>query len=129
MVNNEKKNVEQIWHSLMEADLSKDVDRILDHFSDDIIYHLPGFPPINGKEALRDFIETGPLEDLKWGIDRTMVSESGDLAYIVGWFKMKWVGVDGYSEWKGLLVCRKLSGVWKIVVESYSINTEEGRAF
>jgi ketosteroid isomerase-like protein len=125
----EKKKVEQVWHSLMEADLSKDIDRIMDHFSDDIVYQVPGFPPIIGKDALRNFIEVDILEDLKWGIDRTEVAESGDLAYSVGWYKWKVRGFDGYMDWKGMFVYRKESGIWKIVADSYSINTEEGRAF
>ena len=125
----ERLKVEQIWHDLCEADKSKNLDHIIDHFSDDIIYHVSGFPPMEGKDAIRDFIQAELLDDLKWGIDRTEVSESGDLAYSSVWFKMKWSGSDVYSEWKGILVYRKVNGVWKIVVESYSINSEEGRAF
>ena len=127
----EVKNVEQVWHSLCEADLSKNLDRIMEHFADDILYQVPGFPLIEGNDALRVWIgsQFDLLDDLKWGVDRTEVSESGDLAYSSIWFKMKWSGFDDYTEWKGMLVFRKALGVWQIVADSYSINSEEGRAF
>ena len=127
----ERLKVEQVWNSLCEADLSKNLDGIMDHFADDILYQVAGFPLIEGKEALRVWIgnQFDLLDDLKWGVDRTEVSESGDLAYSSIWFKMKWSGFDDYSEWKGMLVYRKILGVWKIVADSYSINSEEGRAF
>ena len=127
----ERLKVEQVWNSLCEADLSKNLDRIMDHFADDILYQVPGFPLIEGKDALRVWIgnQFDLLDDLKWGVDRTEVSVSGDLAYSCGWFKMKWGGSDDYSEWKGMLVYRKIFDVWKIVAVSYSINSQEGRAF
>jgi hypothetical protein len=53
------------------------------------------------------------LDDLKWGVDRTEVSESGDLAYSSIWFKMKWSGFDAYTEWKGMLVRARMKDIEK----------------
>jgi len=127
----DRKKAEQVWHDLCTADMSKDLDKVLELYSDDVIYQVSGFPPINGKDALRSFSDGGldSIEDLKWGVDRTEVSESGDLAYTSGWFNMKLVGKDDYLECKGILVYRKVSDEWKIVAESYSSNSEAGRVF
>jgi ketosteroid isomerase-like protein len=127
----ERKKAEQVWHDLCKADMSKELDKVLELYSDDVIYQVSGFPPICGKDALQSFspITLDSIEDLIWGVDRTEVSESGDLAYSSGWFNMKLRGLDDYLECKGILVYRKVSDEWKIVAESYSVNSEEGRVF
>ena len=127
----ERKKAEQVWNDLCKADMSKDLNKVLELYSEDVIYQVSGFPTINGKDALRRFSDGSLdfIDDMKWGVDRTEISESGDLAYTSGWFNMKLVGKDDYLECKGILVCRKVSDEWKIVVESYSSNSERGRLF
>ena len=118
----ERLKVEQVWHDLCEADKSKNLDHIIDHFSDDVIFHVSGFPPMEGKDALRDFIQAELLDDLKWGIDRTEVSESGDLAYDLGTTVAYLNGPDGPFEdhQKYLFVWKKIDGKWKAVAGHFS---------
>ena len=127
----EKVLIEQLVKENVEADKSKDLDRIMNLFDDDIVYHVSGFPPFVGKEDLRNFIDGSfdQLDDLIMGSEKTEVSSVGDLAYNVGWFKMRNTGMDDYVHFKYLLVLKKCFGVWKIVAESYSLNSSEARAF
>jgi ketosteroid isomerase-like protein len=127
-VEKEKRSVDLVVQGLIEADKSKDLDRIMEFFADDIIYQPPGVPPIIGKEALRQYLDGAfdLTEDMKAGSDRTGVSLSGDLAYSVGWFKSKRYGWEDYLDYKYLFALRKTVNGWKIVAESFSRNSREG---
>ena len=127
----EKLLIEQLVKENVEADKSKDLDRIMNLFADDIVYHVSGFPQIVGKDALRSFITGGfdQIEDLVMVLERTEVSASGDLAYNTGWFKMKNFGMESFLDFKYLLVLKKYSGVWKIAADSYSMNSMGARAY
>jgi len=127
----EKWLIEQLVKENVEADKSKDLDRIMNLFTDDVVYHVPGFPEIVGKDSLRGFIGGGfeQLEDLEMVSERVDVSASGDLGYSTGWFKMRNVGMEDFMVFKYALVVKKVDGVWKIVVDTYSLNTMESRAF
>jgi len=120
----EKRLVEQVVQGLVEADISKDLDRIMALFGEDIIYQPQGFPSLFGLDAVREYLEKGipELEDLKAGSHRVEVSVSSDLAYSVGWIKAKNYGMEDYVDRKYILICRKIDGDWKIVTESFSSN-------
>jgi len=85
-VEEEKRLVDEVVQGLVEADISKDLDRVMAFFAEDIVYQLPGVPPIHGKDAVRQYLDGAfdLLEDMKAGAHRTEVSASGDLAYSVG---------------------------------------------
>ena len=63
--------IEQLVNEDVEADKSKDLDRIMNLIVDDIVYHVSGFPPVVGKEDLQNFID-GSFDQLD---DFIMVSE------------------------------------------------------
>jgi uncharacterized protein (TIGR02246 family) len=66
---------------------SKNLDRIVSHFSDDAIIIDNGGPPVRGREAAksvyRAFAED-PSSSLTFEPLRVEVSRSGDLAYVLG---------------------------------------------
>jgi len=127
-VENEKRLVDLVVQGLCEADKSKDLDRVMDFFAEEILYQPPGVPPLFGKDAVRLYLDGAfdQLEDMIAGSDRTEVSKSGDLAYSAGWFKSKRYGWGDYLDYKYLFVLRKMAEGWKIVVESFSRNSREG---
>ena len=127
-VEKEKILVNLVVQGLIEADMSKDLNRIMEFFAEDIIYQPPGVPSIVGKEALRQYLDGAfdQIEDMKTGSERTEVSVSGDLAYSVGWFKSKRYDWDDYLDYKYLFALRKAVDGWKIVAESFSRNSREG---
>ena len=121
----EKELVERVVQGLVEADLSKDLNRIMEFYSDDIIYQFQGRPSLFGVDELKGLLEAGipELEDLKAGSYRVEVSDSGDLAYSVGWIKVKNYGMEDYADRKYIIICRKIDGDWKIATQSVSSNT------
>ena len=127
-LNAEKRLVEQVVQGLCEADKSKDLDRVMSFFAEDIIYQPQGVPPLFGKAAVREYLDGAfdQLEDMVARPDRTEVSISGDLAYSAGWFKNKRYDWDDYLEYKYLFVLRKMGEGWKIIAESTSRNSREG---
>jgi ketosteroid isomerase-like protein len=127
----EKQLIEQLIQENVEADKSKDLDRIMNLFTENIVYHVSGFPQIVGKDDLRGFIAASfdQLDDLEMVSERTEVSSSGDLAYNTGWFRMRNAGMEDFVVFKYAFVLKKVDGVWKIVVDAYSPNTMEARAF
>jgi ketosteroid isomerase-like protein len=56
-VENENRLVELVVQGLCEADKSKDLDRVMEFFSEDIIYQPPGVSPLFGKEAVRRYLD------------------------------------------------------------------------
>ena len=47
----EKKLVELVVQGLCEADKSKNIDRVMEFFAEDIIYQPQGVPPLFGKRC------------------------------------------------------------------------------
>lgn len=127
----ERRHVEQVVVDLFEADKSRDLARILEFFAEDIVYQVGGFLTLTGKEALRGFADgdVDRLEEVEYGLERTEVSASGDMAYNVGWFKMKNTGMEHYLEFKYTYVLKKITGAWKIIVDAYSLNSMQARAY
>jgi ketosteroid isomerase-like protein len=124
----EKKLVELVIQGLCEADKSKNIDRVMEFFAEDIIYQPQGVPPLFGKDAVRKYLDGAfdQMEDASAGADRTEVSVSGDLAYSAGWFKSKRYDWDHHFEYKYLFVLRNTEEGWKIIAESVSRNSREG---
>jgi len=130
-IEEEKRLIEEVVQGLVEADISKDLDRVMAFFAEDIIYHVSGLPPIFGKNAVRQYLDGAfdLVEDMKAGSDRTEVSASGDIAYSIGWLKSKRYSWDDYLDYKFFLALRKTVDGWKIVAESGSRNDREGGEF
>jgi ketosteroid isomerase-like protein len=70
------------YYELVDAE---DYEALFDLFSDDIVYHRPGQPPIEGAADFRDFYYEGrPLEDGSHEVLRVVVD--GDTAVVQGRF-------------------------------------------
>jgi uncharacterized protein (TIGR02246 family) len=67
--------------------VSKDINKIMAHFSDDAVMMVSASPAVSGKEAIRstmpDFL-SDPALSLKFQASKVEVSKSGDLAYTQG---------------------------------------------
>jgi uncharacterized protein (TIGR02246 family) len=121
----EKKVIAQLIIDAWEAEIRGDRDALLDFFSEDVIWHMPGMPQQEGKASLRKFYEEGP-ELVSGTSDPTVIdiSVSGDFAYAVERTKYAHMFPDGVVEveGKGLDVFKKINGVWKCVAISVSTN-------
>ncbi len=119
----EIKAIELMLIEHQEANLCKDLDRMMNLFTEDIIYHVPNFPPVKGKEALRALIDEvkDRMDELIITSEKTEVSSSGDIAFNTGSAKIKYIQRD-FVEFKYLLGLRKTFDGWKIAVDTFSTN-------
>ena len=119
----EKKIIAQLIIDAWEAEVKGDREALLDFYSEDAIWHMPGMPQQEGKDTLREFYEKGP-ELVSGASEPTVlyVSVSGDLAYAVEKTKYAHMFPDGpvEAEGKALDVFKKIDGVWKCVAISVS---------
>ncbi len=102
----------------------KDVDKIVDYWSDDAVLFTNGRPAINGKNALRQMVEESlniPGFKITWEPVKVDVSESGDMAYLIEKNEMTMQDSTGkpfvikgnvVTVWK-----KNTAGEWKAVVD------------
>ena len=71
------------WAAL--ASEGRDVEAILSYWTDDAVVLPPGFPPVVGKNALREYI-LGSLQipgfNIRWSSGNVAFSPDGNLAYM-----------------------------------------------
>src|SRR5690348_14092050 len=63
---------------------TKDVDKIVAHYSDDAVLMAPGMEPSSGKESIRKVLEEmakDPALSLKFQAAKAEVAKSGDVGY------------------------------------------------
>ena len=80
------------------ASEGRDVERIVSFWTDDAMVIPPGFPPIVGKEALREYVRTSlqiPGFRISWASTNAQVSPDGRLAYLLGRNSVTMNGPDG----------------------------------
>ena len=62
------------------------LDSIMTGWADDAVMMAPGLPPLEGKQAIRAYVEAGmqlPGFTIKWEPLAVHVARSGDLAYMI----------------------------------------------
>jgi limonene-1,2-epoxide hydrolase len=94
-----------ILRQVIEAWQAKDIDRVLSHMADDIVWHYAAaaMPPVRGKAAARKLLERfhGDMHGVEWRI--FAYSESDDRLFIEG--------VDDYRTSDGARVAAPYAGV------------------
>ena len=103
-----------------------DVDGTVAYYTDDAVLLPPNGPRVTGKQAIRAawtaLIAPGVV--LTWSAEKVEVSQSGDLAYIVGSYEDSSKDAKGKpatDKGKTLEVFKKQAdGSWKVVADMYS---------
>jgi len=94
-----------ILRQVIEAWQAKDLDRVLAHMADDIVWHYaaPALPPVRGKATARKLLDRfhGDMHGIEWRI--FAYAESGDRLFIEG--------VDDYRTADGVRVAAPYAGV------------------
>jgi len=115
------------WADLAAA--GKDVDKIVSYWSDDALLIFPGQPVLEGKAAIRDYVETSlktPGFKIHWVSQKPVFSPDGKLAYMRGTDELTVPGPNGTPitlHLRGISVWRIDSdGQWRCVVD---ISNEE----
>lgn len=71
------------WLAAVQA--GEEIDEILSYWADDAVVYAPGQPAMEGKEAIRSFVEAAFETEgfsVRWETHDVELSGSGDLAYL-----------------------------------------------
>lgn len=104
-----------------------DIEAELSYWAEDAIFMPPGANFIDGKAAIRAFLEQESALtnfSVEWTPRSGYVSADGELGYLVEVLKLEWDDADGNRvslPGKVLTVWRKnAAGEWKNVADSYN---------
>jgi len=118
------------WSDLASA--GKDVDRIVSYWSDDAVLIFPGQPVLEGKPAIRAYVEASlktPGFKIHWVSEKPVFSPDGKFSYMRGTDELTVPGPNGTSttlHLRGISVWRcDADGQWRCVVD---ISNEEPSA-
>lgn len=113
------------WLAAVEA--GEDVDEIVSYWSEDAVVYAPGQPALEGREAIRGFVEsTLSMEgfSITWETHDVEMSGSGDLAYLTHTNRITMPGDDGELRTvrgQGVTVWRWTEpDGWKCVVDIWN---------
>ena len=85
-IEKEKESLMQLckdWSNLIKTG---DTDKIMEGWANDAIMMAPGFPPLRGRDAIRNYVEEGnkiPGFGIRWEPLEAHISETGDMAYLI----------------------------------------------
>jgi ketosteroid isomerase-like protein len=109
------------------ASEGRDVERILSYWSDDAVVLPPGLPPIIGKTALRQYVETSmqiPGFHISWTSTDVIFSPDRNLAYMFSQNAVTMNGADGQpATTRGRAVTiwrREADGEWRCAVDIWN---------
>jgi len=127
----ELKALRQVSARWSDVSGTGDIDAELSFWADDAVFMPPGTDFLEGKAAIRAFLEEeSALENLSigWSTHSGYVAESGDLAYLVEELRMEFDAENGDRvsvPGKIVTVWRKNSaGEWKNVADIYNYNRQ-----
>ena len=121
----EKAAAIKVMEKIVEAESRRDVDTAIKYYTEDAIFQAPDMPQIKGIKAVREvyteFFKM-PFKSFESGSTETVVAESGDMAYDIGWNILVFDGPDGDMEVRSkyLAILRKIDGEWKTAVLAFS---------
>ncbi|MGH7465110.1 MAG: YybH family protein, partial [Longimicrobiales bacterium] len=102
-------------------------EAILAGWTDDAVMMAPGQPPIRGRQAIREHIESMgsiPGFSIRWEPLEAHVSQSGDMAYLIERNQTSWqdsTGAQVTESNKVVTVWRKQAdGSWKNVIDMWN---------
>jgi ketosteroid isomerase-like protein len=118
------------WANLASA--GKDIEKIVSYWSDDAALIFPGQPVLEGKAAIRAYVEASlktPGFKIHWVSEKPVFSPDGKLAYMRGTDELTVPGPNGSTitlHLRGISVWRwDADGQWRCVVD---ISNEEPSA-
>jgi ketosteroid isomerase-like protein len=117
--------VKEMFTRTMNLFQSKDLDGLVNRFTEDGSLKIPQSPLISGHDALREnYTGTIQLEnfDLLLDVTKVDISKTGDIAYALADFSVSFNTPVGPFSDKGtsLMVLKRVNDEWKIVAENLS---------
>jgi uncharacterized protein (TIGR02246 family) len=109
------------------ASEGQDIDRILSYWTDDGVVLPPGFAPVIGKAALRDYVENSlriPGFKIRWKSTDVKFSPDLNLAYMHGENTVTINGTDGRpitTKGRAVTIWRRgTDGTWRCAVDIWN---------
>jgi ketosteroid isomerase-like protein len=123
-----KAQIRQADLALLRAEEQRDLESVMDYIAPHAVFQPPGYAPVVGHEAIRQFYSTQwfklPFIEISGTPEAIVVGSSGDMAYFDGRSQMV-VEISGertVATGKYLGVWQKISGKWKLAAISWSAN-------
>ena len=114
--------------ALLRAEEQRDLEGVMEFIAPHAVFQPPGYSPIVGQEAIRQFYDTQwfklPFIEISGTPEAIVIGSSGDMAYFDGRSQMV-VEISGertVAAGKYLGVWQKISGKWKLAAISWSAN-------
>ncbi len=106
---------------------SRDLEKIMNYWTDDAILYSAGEAELKGKKAIREMVEASmknPNFSISWEPISAEVSESGDMGYLLEKSKIIMKGATGKENimtFKGVTIWKKQKdGSWKNAIDIMS---------
>ncbi len=123
----ESEKLMQTSREWSQAAATRDVNKIINYWTDDAVVMSAGEPVLKGKEGIRKMVEgsfKNPGFQISWEPERADISKSGDLGYLLENTKMTMpdsLGNATVQNFKGVTIWKKAAdGSWKCVVDVLS---------
>lgn len=120
----EGEKVMQLSKEWSQAAAAGDVEKIVSYWADDAVLMSAGQPVLNGKQAIRKMVEDSykvPGFRISWQPQSVVVSESGDMAYLLENSQVSFMDSTGTPftmNNKAVSIWRKQAdGSWKTAVD------------
>ena len=105
----------------------RDVERILEFFTEDAVMYPPGMPVVAGKTALRTYVESSlsiPGFRISWTSTEARISSDGELAYLFGRNSVTAPDTTGElqtARGRGITIWRReADGKWRCAVDIWN---------
>jgi uncharacterized protein (TIGR02246 family) len=130
----EGEKVMQLSKEWSKAASNRDVEKVVGYWADDAIVISAGEPILSGKQAIRQMVEESykmPGFGISWQPQSVVVSESGDMAYILENSQISFTDSTGKPitiNNKAVSIWRKqTNGTWKNAVDISTPDTSQNR--
>lgn len=110
--NAEGEKIMQLSKEWSQAASAGDVERIVGYWADDAVVMSAGDPVLSGKQAIRKMVEESykmPGFRISWQPQSVVVSESGDMAYLLENSQISYTDSTG----KPIIINNKAVSIWR----------------
>jgi uncharacterized protein (TIGR02246 family) len=119
----DKTEIRGLFTTVVNTLRARDWDGFLATFADDVVFHPANSPALQGKDALKTWVSSGPGATQAFDFTNVQVFGEGNLAYGTSDINMALEGIP-VDKGKQLVVLRKnAAGEWKTVAVSFNSDT------
>ena len=118
----------QISRDWSKSAATDSIERTLSYWADEAVVMPPGQPPIKGKKAIREMIESTskiPGFKISWEPLSVAVSKNGDMAYMLEQNQITIQDSSGTPKTefnKGVTIWRKDADGWKNIIDIWNLD-------